>query len=112
MFPFVNFRNVLMRISGWDAAKSSKILVLAGENDRLVSLDITKREAEEYRTAFVDLVRAKKLDANIDEVVEEDIESTGCGVQYRVVKGSGHHLQNDSMWEEGAEKLLAFYQQT
>jgi hypothetical protein len=110
MLPFVNFKNVLMRISGWGTGNSERVLVLAGEKDRLVSLDITQREAREYRDALKGLVQAKMLEVTVDGVSEEGLESTGCGVQYRVVEGVGHHFQNDSMWEEGAEKLLRFYQ--
>jgi hypothetical protein len=111
LFPFVNFRNLISRITSWNTKDCSRILILAGENDRLVSLDITRREADEYRDAFRHLIRTKKLDCIAGEVEEQGLESTGCGVQYRVVGRAGHHFQNDSMWEEGAEKLLRFYEQ-
>jgi hypothetical protein len=111
MLPFINFKNVLMRISGWGIGTRERVLVLAGEKDRLVSLDITQREAREYRDALKGLVQTEQLEATVDGVGEEGLESTGCGVQYRIVKGAGHHFQNDSMWEDGAEKLLQFYEQ-
>ncbi|QDS73337.1 hypothetical protein FKW77_006648 [Venturia effusa] len=109
LFRFVNFQNVLKRISG--KGHGSRILILAGERDRLVSLDIAKREAEEYRSVFRELAKTNRLKAEVDDVVEEEGESTGCGVQFRVVDGAGHHFMNDLMWEEGAEKLLDFYEQ-
>lgn len=109
LFKFINFQNVLKRISG--KGHGSRILILTGEQDRLVSLDIAKREADEYRSVFQDLAQTNRLKVEVDEVVEEEMESTGCGVELRIVEGAGHHFQNDVMWEEGAEKLLAFYQQ-
>lgn len=32
-------------------------------------------------------------------------------VEFDVVAGAGHHLQNGLQWEEGAEKILAFLKQ-
>lgn len=60
---------------------------------------------------FRDLASTNRLKVEVDEVVEEGVESTGCGVQYRVVEEAGHHFMNDVTWEEGAEKLLEFYEQ-
>jgi pimeloyl-ACP methyl ester carboxylesterase len=109
LFPFVSFKNILQRITGW--GRGERILILAGEKDRLVSLDIAQREASEYRDAFKELVVSKKIEAKVEEVAEEGIESAGWGVRFRVVEGAGHHFQNDNMWEVGAEKLLEFYEQ-
>ncbi|KAE9962730.1 hypothetical protein BLS_010074 [Venturia inaequalis] len=111
LFKFTNFQNVLKRISS--KGHGSRILILAGQSDKLVTLDIAKREAEEYRSVFRDLALTNRLKVEVDEVVEdgEEGESEGCGVQFRVVEGAGHHFMNDVMWEEGAEKLLDFYEQ-
>lgn len=112
-FKFTNFQNVLKRISS--KGHGSRILILASQCDKLVTLDIAKREAEEYRNVFRDLALTNRLKVEVDEVVEVDNgvegESEGCGVQVRVVEGAGHHFMNDVMWEEGAEKLLDFYKQ-
>ncbi|TID25750.1 alpha beta hydrolase fold protein [Venturia nashicola] len=109
-FQFTNFQNVLKRISS--KGHGSRILILAGQSDKLVTLDIAKREAEEYRSVFRDLALTNRLKVEVDHVIEdEDGESTGLGVQFRVVEGAGHHFMNDVMWEEGANKLLAFYEQ-
>lgn len=39
-------------------------------------------------------------------------EGIGDGVEFRVVKGSGHQLMNDIHWEECAERILGFLEQT
>lgn len=109
-FRFGTFENILMRIRGWGTGQ--RVLVLAGEQDRLVSLNVTRREAQEAREAFVKLVDTNKIEEKIDEVVQEDaLESVGHGVRYYVVKGAGHHLQNDLQWEVGVHQLVEFYDQ-
>ena len=99
-FRFGTFRNILQRITGWGMGQ--RLLVLAGERDRLVTLNVTEQEAREGRESFVDLVAEKKIEAKVDEY---------CGVRYHIVEGAGHHMQNDLQWEDGANKLLDFYNQ-
>lgn len=99
-FRFGTFEKILQRIHGWGMGQ--RLLVLAGENDRLVDLSVTQREVDEAREAFMNLVDTKKLEYAPDE---------DCGTRYRVVRGAGHHLQNDLQWEEGANHLLDFYDQ-
>jgi pimeloyl-ACP methyl ester carboxylesterase len=109
-FSFGTFRNILQRIVGWGMGQ--RVLVLAGEKDRLVTQNVTEREAREARQAFVELVDADKIEAKKDQAVEDQISgSKGYGVSYYVVKGAGHHLQNDLQWEEGAQRLREFYDQ-
>lgn len=99
-FRFGTFRNILQRIVGWGMGQ--RILVLAGEDDRLVDLSVAQREVQEARQAFVDLVDEKKIEAKKEEF---------SGVRSYVVKGAGHHMQNDLQWEDGAKALLEFYEQ-
>jgi hypothetical protein len=108
LLGFASVKNILQRINGWGSGE--RLLLLAGEKDRLVTLDIKQREAKEYRKAFRELVRSKKIEAKSELVVgSNDSESRGDGVMMYVVKGAGHHLQNDLQWEDGAQKLYEFY---
>jgi pimeloyl-ACP methyl ester carboxylesterase len=98
-FRFANFYSILQRIAGWGMGQ--RMLVLAGEKDRLVDLNVAEREVREARKAFIDLVNAGKIEAK-----QED----QFGVRYYVVKGAGHHIQNDLQFEDGARELLEFYE--
>jgi pimeloyl-ACP methyl ester carboxylesterase len=100
-FRFGTFRNILQRITGWGVGQ--RVLVLAGENDRLVDLTVAQREAREAREAFVHLAKTGRIEAKK--------EQSDSGVRYYVVKGAGHHMQNDLQWEDGARQLLQWYEQ-
>lgn len=39
---------------------------------------------------------------------EGELDNAGHGVELAWVPGAGHHLQNDTTWEIGAQKLQAF----
>ncbi|KAF1982194.1 alpha/beta-hydrolase [Aulographum hederae CBS 113979] len=127
LFRFVDFRNVVRGISGWggnrflsnsgQAMGQHRILVLAGGEDKLVSPDLCLRLASEIRGAYSELVAEKKIEASNTEKEREvketspEVETEGQGVWYRRVPGAGHHFQNDLQWEEGAGKLLEWYEQ-
>ena len=106
MKPFANGEKVLEQISG--GGSGQRLMVLAGEHDKIMTVPIMRDLAQWYRTKYNFLVAD-------DEVVplpgEGDQDNVGHGVRYCVVPKSGHHLQNDVLWEIGAHKLLAFYQQ-
>ena len=111
---FVNPQTVLQQISHWGGA-GQRVMVLAGGEDKIMTAPQMQRLAGFYRTAFASLVGQKKLDAEVSEPKsipgEGDENTAGHGVRYCVVPGAGHHLQNDVMWEVGAQKLLEFYKQ-
>jgi pimeloyl-ACP methyl ester carboxylesterase len=115
MRPFTSFPQILTQISGWGEGSSSRVLVLRGEYDRLMTLPVMEKLANTFRTTFSQLVREKKIEskeetvATIPGVGGRDTE--GDGVRLCVVPGAGHHMQNDVGWEVGAQKLLEFYQQ-
>ncbi|KAK3941695.1 Alpha/Beta hydrolase protein [Diplogelasinospora grovesii] len=115
--PFVDPQKLIQQISGWGTGTGTgqRLLVLAGEYDKLVSLDINETLASMYRGAYIGLVKQKKLEAVPTEVEplqgEGDKDNVGHGVRVCLVPGAGHHMQNDVMWEVGAQKLLAFYEQ-
>jgi hypothetical protein len=111
--PFVSQRNIISQITGWGTGQ--RIMVLAGELDKIMTLPIMEDLAQMYRTKYSAMVQEKQLQSEDAEVVpisgESGRDDTGHGVRYCVVPGAGHHLQNDVTWEIGAEKLLAFYEQ-
>jgi len=110
---FVDPQRVLKQISGWGVGQ--RLLVLRGEEDKLMNKLEMDKLASFYRRAFMDLVSQKKVEAenaNVQTLLGEgDEDNTGHGVRVSMVPGAGHHLQNDVTWEVGARKLLDFYQQ-
>jgi hypothetical protein len=114
MRQFTNPLRVVSHIIGWGSS-ASRILVLAGGEDRLMTLPVMQRLAGFYRDAFVRLVGEKKLDAKAEDVHSispaDDLDNEGNGVRLCLVPGVGHHIQNDVGWEVGAQKLLEFYEQ-
>ncbi|WOO86284.1 uncharacterized protein LOC62_07G009765 [Vanrija pseudolonga] len=63
--------------------KGKRVLVLAGDEDALMTPEVTRQTAAYY--------------------------ALGGGVTTEFVGGAGHHLQNDVQWEEGAARLLEWY---
>ncbi|KAF8888539.1 Alpha/Beta hydrolase protein [Infundibulicybe gibba] len=84
---FVQPENVVANITGVGLSAGRKMLVIAGELDRLVTVGIAQALARWYRNTS----------RQNEEVIQEE-------VVYRV----GHHMMLDSNWEEGARKLLAW----
>ena len=110
MRRFVDPKKVLQSIMGLDAG--NRVLIMAGTAEKLMTRPIQEKTAETYRTAFSELVRDTELKAR-DDVVhalpgERGIDNAGHGVELAWVPDAGHHLQNDTTWETGAEKLLSF----
>lgn len=118
MTPFANAANVVRRVMGWgQGGRGQRILVLAGERDRLMTMDVMEKLAGFYRQALRSLLRDKKLDADdgtlggSEDGPEQGVDADADGVRLAVVPSAGHHMQNDVQWEIAAEKLLAFYRQ-
>ncbi|KAI9848095.1 MAG: hypothetical protein M1837_001197 [Sclerophora amabilis] len=114
--PFINVRRVLAGISGWDSGE--RIMVVAGGLDRICSVPLMRRMAQQYRTAVGDLVKEKKIDETEGAVgdaeeapVEKCTESRGAGVRFTIVEGAGHHVQNDLQRDDGARRILDFVKQ-
>ncbi|KAI0855623.1 Alpha/Beta hydrolase protein [Xylaria cubensis] len=110
MFRFVDPKRVLWSITGWGL--SNRVLIMAGTEEKLMTRPVQEKCAETYRTAFSELVRQTKIDAKDDAIHPSSgdggLDNAGHGVELAWVPGAGHHLQNDTTWEVGAEKLLAF----
>ncbi|KAK3490338.1 Alpha/Beta hydrolase protein [Neurospora hispaniola] len=128
---FADSERVLLRICGWGETTKQeqkqgqveRVLVIAGERDKIMTQPIVQRLADWYRAAYERLVvEEKKIDGVMvgseNETVDEEVEGSGGpkdtagrGVRFALVPGAGHHCQNDVGWEVGARKVLAFYRQ-
>jgi hypothetical protein len=122
MLSFVNVRNVLKNILGWgNEHGQQRLMMIAGERDTLMGVTLMRRMAASYRQGFVSLARklffgenfalaAQDSDTPAEEV-DEGVESVSDGVRFAIVKGSGHHVQNDLQWETCALRILEFLDQ-
>ncbi|KAI8634390.1 alpha/beta-hydrolase [Xylariaceae sp. FL1651] len=110
MSRFVDPKSVLRNITGWETG--SRMLIMAGTEDKLMTRLVQEKLAETYRTAFAELVKEKKLNTKDNAVHplqgEGGLDNLGHGVELAWVPGAGHHLQNDTTWRIGAEKLVVF----
>jgi pimeloyl-ACP methyl ester carboxylesterase len=113
MFNFVDVQKVLNNIVGWKDASQERVLIIAGEKDTLMSVDLMRRMAADYSQHFVAFAkRPQKIQVeNIDSDEMKLMCGDQKGVGFEVINGSGHHIQNDLHWEECARKILAFLQQ-
>ena len=113
MRPFVDASSILQQITGWGSGQ--KILVLAAGGDNLMQVPIMRRLAAFYRTAYAQLISEKKIEGEADDIRKTagrlHLDDAGHGTQFTVVPLAGHHLQNDVQWEDGAKRLLNFYNQ-
>jgi hypothetical protein len=91
-------------------------LILVGELDVLMDVRMMHRLAARYR----DAVR-HSIGENVEGYVHSDkanradteayTEDRGDGVRMVVVRGAGHHVQNDLQWETGAQRIADLLQQ-
>ena len=113
---FADFQRVVQRGTaglGGGRTDGERIMILSGELDELMDVPMTQQLAMRYRNTVRDVTGEKVLHVSCDvEYVEEKYtEDRGNGVRMVIVKGSGHHVQNDLQWEVGAERIEDFLQQ-
>ncbi|KAG4435379.1 hypothetical protein IFR05_009122 [Cadophora sp. M221] len=104
MFRFVDVGRVVRSITGWGKG-GMRLLVVAGEKDRLMDVELMRQTAAEYRVAV------EKGWVELVEESEGGVVDGGEKVGFEVVMGSGHHLQNDLYWEDCAGNILTFVEQ-
>jgi len=98
--------DILNNVVGWHKGEE-RICVLNGELDMLAR-GLYVRMVAEYRDGVKTLKRAKKIEANPENlnVPEEEIEGVSVegsvGVRQIVVKNAGHHVRNDVQREKAA----------
>ena len=116
---FVDFRIVVQRsITGLGSSQlnEERILILVGELDVLMDVSMMRRLATRYRDAVKQLTGEKReghvsSDEDDEAYTETYTENRGDGVRMVVVKGAGHHVQNDLQWEVGVQRVADFLQQ-
>lgn len=81
LFSFAKARDVLAGLTG---TQPGRLLVMAGEEDKLMTASVTRETVAWYRTAGEETAHLE------------------------IVPG-GHHLQNDVEWRVGAERLVHWY---
>jgi len=111
---FVDFRRVVQNIAGWGGGKldGERILIMGGELDILMDPQMIHRLAKDYRNTARDSM-GEKVDRINDVGYSEEAytEDREDGVRVVIVKGAGHHVQNDLQWEVGAQRVVDFLQQ-
>ncbi|KAN0110963.1 alpha/beta-hydrolase [Hyaloscypha variabilis] len=113
MLSFVDVAKVLKGIVGWKDEKQQRVLVIAGEKDTLMGVELMRRMAADYRQRFITLAKSFWRFHGVEEGAS-DLKAGSddqCGISFEVIKGSGHHIQNDLYWEECAERILVFVDQ-
>jgi hypothetical protein len=117
---FADFHRVVQQgTAGFGGGRTDgeRIMILAGELDELMDIPMTQRLAMRYRNTVRDVRGEKKVlrvscdvgyESDKEEKYTEDRED---GVRMVIVKGSGHHVQNDLQWEVGAQRIEDFLQQ-
>jgi len=118
---FADFRIMVERsITGLGGSKpdGERILILVGEQDVLMDVRMMRRLATRYRDAVKQLVLSENSQGRVgsdedNEAADTETytENRGNGVRTVVVKGAGHHVQNDLQWEVGAQRIADFLQQ-
>ena len=113
MRSFVSFPRMVQSILGWD--RGERVCVVAGTEDKLMGVALTHKLVGCYREVLTKFATDKKNDLpkNLEiDVHGHDSPSSsmdrGAGVRFVTIKGAGHHLQNDLVWEEGAKQVLHF----
>lgn len=106
--PFVNVHNILQGIVGWGTAR---LMILGGDNDKLMITGIMHKVADTYCSAFRDLVESKRIEAKCEQLRAQGKDNFGDGVRFTIAPSAGHHMQNDEPWAIGAKKILSFYEQ-
>ena len=106
--PFVNVHNILQGIVGWGTAR---LMILGGDNDKLMITGIMHKVADTYCSAFRNLVESKRIEAKCEQLRAQGKDNFGDGVRFTIAPSVGHHMQNDEPWAIGAKKILSCYEQ-
>src|SRR5436309_3799973 len=91
------------------AGEGSRVMIMAGEEDKLVGVQLMKDMARDYGQEVRTLVKGETLDILVGppgHAVQaiEGIEEESAGVWWWS-GGAGHHIHNDVQAEQTAEAL-------
>lgn len=89
------------------------LCVMVASEDMMIDKKIYERQVAELRDGVRQLQETGVVDGKKDEVegTEGATVESKSGVRLVVVKGAGHHLQNDLQRDVGAEALMGFARQ-
>lgn len=99
MKPFVSWSRIIQNICGWGLG--SRVCVVGGKDDKIVSVSIAKANAFYLKEAFGEQVKRRKVDGMTGAAVED-------AIRFIVVEKAPHHLQNDLCREDAARQVLEF----
>ncbi|PNS21333.1 hypothetical protein CAC42_1112 [Sphaceloma murrayae] len=99
MGRFASVGNILRNITV--SLDRSAVLIMAAEKSRLMGVPMMRNMAVEYTIGVGEALTQQDKEVASDRLADV--------VSFEVVKGAGHHLQNDLNWQEGADKLAKFY---
>ena len=108
--PFTPSTAIVLNIS--DAKKIEKkdaVCVMVGDQDVLMDLKMSAQSAAGYRDAMNPGSDGKKLEAaslGTTTPVKGTEMASAAGVRLVVVKGAGHHLQNDVQRDAGSSTVF------
>jgi pimeloyl-ACP methyl ester carboxylesterase len=112
---WIDASKVVANLKGWgDGDEASKIMIMAGDEDKLMGVQLMEDMARDYRWEVQTLAEKKKLDVvtgqdhGTTEPVKGTEENSEAGVIMVVVKGAGHHIQNDVQAERAVEVFRRF----
>lgn len=107
--------NVVRSLRGWQKGEErSRIMIMAGEEDKINGCAVNERHGEGLLTGGPDAGEEKKLDIFIGPqgrtipLIEGIEEEDAADVSMAVVKGAGRHIQNDVQAERAAEVFRRF----
>lgn len=107
--PFANVHNILQGIVSWGT--SDRLMILGGENDKLMTMSIMHKVADAYRPAFRGLIGSKRIEAKCKQLRAQGEDDFGDGVRFAIVPSAGHYIPNDEPWAIGAKETLSFYEE-
>jgi hypothetical protein len=112
MKRFTDVPSILRNIQGWGTS-TSRIMVMAGTEDKLMGVKLMMDMADEYGEGIQQLKQGKEIEL-VDRIQTGSLTSKNVkrivvdGVTKVVVEGAGHHIQNDVQADEAAEALKMF----
>ena len=116
---FVDCMAVLRRVRACDDGSRTRVLMMAGTEDKFMTVRMTERMAEDYRAGIEELRRKrkkKKIECGGQERPKREemgdgfVEEDFYGVRFVVGPGA-HHIQNGLCVKESAEAFRRWLEQ-
>lgn len=113
---WLSVHDILRNIECTDQTGSGdRICILIGGEDMMFDPTIYERQVAEYRQAIEAGLPDGGRDGVADHGFEKEVDgasvSSSGGVRLVVIKGAGHHVQNDVQCDVAADALINFLEQ-